>query len=344
LTDFVNSSGHLPIRTKTTTDGRLTPLSAQGIASSSSTSASAAGTLTGSTGAFTPPGSPLDFALMLRIKRAYRLAMQESRGPGESMWAEITRRNASVHDALLADDDRLQEILRDPGRSDLFYGFHSLFASRTELLRSSGAEQRQATSDALFQEILRLCQALGARRLHNPEAVQDHRSYGEADEQLGTALAALDSSFGTKVTFPNPYPDEFGILTSRGVASYRAIHAIYQAHRLRQLADVHGGRILEIGAGLGRTVGYGRNLGLRQCTIIDLPLANVAQASFLGAILGPESVSLLGEEPKSDSIRIATPEWLSKCGEDFDIVLNVDSMTEMDRKFADEYAVLNARG
>jgi hypothetical protein len=47
---------------------------------------------------------------------------------------------------------------------------------------------------------------------------------------------------------------------------------------------------------------------------------------------------LFGETPRADTIRIMTPEWLRSCGESFDVVLNVDSMTEMDRKFADEYA------
>ena len=144
--------------------------------------------------------------------------------------------------------------------------------------------------------------------------------------------------FGTRVDFPNPYQDEFGIVTSRGISSYRAIHALYQVFRLRQLTDVHGPRILEIGAGLGRTAGYAHRMGLRQYTIVDLPMTNVAQASFLGQTLGPDSITLFGEDPRAGCVRIMTPEWLRASSETYDVVLNVDSMTEMDRRFAEEYA------
>src|SRR5262245_7674150 len=112
----------------------------------------------------------------------------------------------------------------------------------------------------------------------------------------------------------------------------------YQAFRLRRLTSVHGTRILEIGAGLGRTAYYARRLGLTNYTVVDLPMANVAQASFLGETLGADALVLSGEAPRAGCIRLLTSEWLLDAGETFDVVLNVDSMTEMDRTFADEYA------
>ena len=54
-------------------------------------------------------------------------------------------------------------------------------------------------------------------------------------------------------------------------------------------------RIMEIGAGLGRTAFYVRQFGIRDITIIDLPLSAVAQAYFLGRTLGPDAMSLFGE-------------------------------------------------
>jgi hypothetical protein len=67
-------------------------------------------------------------------------------------------------------------------------------------------------------------------------------------------------------------------------------------------------------------------------------MTNVAQASFLAHTLGPRSITLFGEEPRAGCVRIMPPEWLPSSGETFDVVLNVDSMTEMDRAFAEEYA------
>lgn len=255
------------------------------------------------------------------------------------MWNNIGERNARIHQALLADDDSFETILRNPGQSDLFYGFHSLFVSRTGQLREASDEERRSMIDALAQEFLRLCQAVGLRPIRNPEAKYTKKGNVPGTmEDLETVLRDLDAVFGIHINFPNPYPDEFGIVTSRGIASYRAVHALYQAFRLRQLANVYGPRVLEIGAGMGRTIGYAYELGFRQCTIVDLPMTNVAQASFLGQTLGPESITLFGEEPRQGAIRILPPEWLHTSGEDFDVVLNVDSMTEMDRRYADEYA------
>ena len=285
-------------------------------------------------GAFVAVGTAPDRELTQRIKRAYRLAIGASHGAGKSMWAGIGQRNAAIHEALLADDDRLQTILENPGQHDLFYGFHSLFASRTRELRAATEEQRQSMTDALGGEIVRLGEALGVRRLRNPES----KGATAEVEEVETALAGIDEALGVRVSFPNPHVDEFGIVTSRGIASYRAIHALYQANRLKQLARIHGERIVEIGAGLGRTICYAYEWGLRQSTIVDLPMTNVAQASFLGQTLGPGAITLLGEEPAPGKIRIVTGDWLRECKEDFDIVLNVDSMTEMDREYAEEYA------
>jgi hypothetical protein len=238
----------------------------------------------------------------------------------------------------MADDDTLDTILSDPGQSDLFFGFHSLFAARTGELRAATVEQRQAVVDALHWEIVVLCDAVGAWRLPNPEVGAADVAPAHAAADVEEILGALDDRLGIRVDFPNPYPNEFGLVTSRGVVSYRAVHALYQAFRLRQLTRGYGTRILEIGAGLGRTAYYAQRLGLKTYTVIDLPMANVAQASFLGQTLGAETLVLSGEAPRAGGMRLLTPEWLLATTEMFDVVLNVDSMTEMDRALAEEYA------
>ncbi|HEX4121088.1 MAG TPA: putative sugar O-methyltransferase [Verrucomicrobiae bacterium] len=295
----------------------------------------AAGNVAGAVGAFTEAGATHRAEFVSRIKGAYRLATKGEDELGDSMWAEIAKRNLVVHEALMADDGRLEGILNEPGKSDLFYGFHSLFADRTGRLRTGSEKERRTMAEGLFREVVRLCQALGRCRVRNPESPAEQNAFTMKDLEM--LLDGLDGVFGSRVHFPNPYPDEFGLVTSRGVASYRAIHALYQAFRVRQLAKVYGARILEIGAGMGRTVGYLWGLGLRDCTIVDLPMTNVAQASFLGQTIGAESITLFGEKPGPGRVRIFTPDWLRKCGEKFDVVLNVDSMTEMDRRYAEEY-------
>ena len=97
-----------------------------------------------------------------------------------------------------------------------------------------------------------------------------------------------------------------------------------------------GCSILEIGAGMGRTAFYAREWGLGQYTIVDLPMSNVAQAAFLGAVLGEDAICLTGEN--RSGIRILTPEWLFATDDRFDIILNTDSLTEMPLETATRYA------
>ena len=153
------------------------------------------------------------------------------------------------------------------------------------------------------------------------------------EEELNDVQRCL----GVPLEFPNPFQDEFGIKTKRGIVSYRAVQAIYQAFRLRQMADEYGNNIVELGAGLGRTGFYCSRMGMQNYTIVDLPMANVAQAAFLGLTIGERAVSLFGEKASPGQIRIRTPEWLHASDEKFHVVANIDSMVEMDLLYAEEY-------
>jgi hypothetical protein len=151
----------------------------------------------------------------------------------------------------------------------------------------------------------------------------------------------LSAALGFDIQFPNPFVGEVGIETSRGVASYRAIQALYQSHRLRQeMQGIKRQRVIEIGPGMGRTAFYARAAGITDYTTVDLPLGVVSQACFLGAVLGSEGVWLIGDPPGLASGRIRllpnVPKYFEN--ERFGVALNVDSMTEMGAKSSAKYA------
>jgi hypothetical protein len=269
-----------------------------------------------------------DRELVRRIVRAYAAATERFAGHGASMWADINATAADLHRVLLGGDlEQSARLLRHPHLSNLFHGFDNPVGNEI------AADMKQR----IYLALRRLAEATGAVRLSNPET------------RIGTALSidgyldALDVRLGRRLVFPNLFEAEQGVRSARGIIGFRPLQALYQAWRLTRFGD--GLRVLEIGAGLGRTAYYADLLGIADYTIVDIPLSNVAQADFLGRALGPDRVTLVGEEPESGGrrIRIWGPDFLATTDERFDVVLNVDSLTELDRDVARRYVDFAAR-
>ena len=277
----------------------------------------------------TPPTGDSETAH--RIATAYRKAIATSGAPSVSYWdGAIASLKGDVHAALVAEDPAaLSKILRDPGATDLFYGFDSLIASGSVTDASA-----RAIALAVYSDLLNLAAALGVRRLWNWEIPQAMAASMPGIEEI---LCAIDGAVGFRVDFPNPFRGEVGLQTSRGVACGRAIAAIHQAWRVWTLAACDpAARIVEIGAGLGRTAYYAARFGIHDYTLVDLPMSGVAQAAFLCRVLAPTDVSLFGEDRRA--VRIVPPAAFLQARERYDVALNADSLTEMARDVAEEYA------
>ena len=176
---------------------------------------------------------------------------------------------------------------------------------------------------------------MGAVLYENPEA--GAFKYGSLPPD--SLLAAIDQRLGVTLKFPNPFPDEFGLVSARGVIAIRAVHAIYQAWRIQELVrGIPNPRVVEIGGGLGRTAFYSSLLGVKDYTIIDLPFTAVSQGYFLMRTLGMENVILHGESGAPESnIKLLQPSAFFEGTDKVDLIVNVDSMTELDRPTADRY-------
>ncbi len=275
-----------------------------------------------------------DAGLGARIVAAYRLALQTSLGETASMWLQgaLLDKRRDVHEALLSGDQAaVDRLLRDPGRTDLFYGFEDL--SRTFLDSQLPGLDHGQFATMQYLGLVELGRALGVHqaRLHDwPEPPMP-----DAED----LLAKLDALLGVRLAFPNPFPDEVGLATSRGIMGYRGPPAIYQARRMQQLVGMlRAPRVVEIGAGLGRTAYYARCLGITDYTIVDLPISLVAQADFLARVVGPQNIVLYGETATHPGcIKLVPPSAFFESEARYDLVLNVDSMTEMARSTAEAY-------
>lgn len=279
-----------------------------------------------------------DESLVKRIIAAYQAAQSLDPDQG-SFWSDhFSGRKAMIHAALVkGDPGEVSTLLRNPVSNDLFYGFDGLcigFGKFSDL-------DRLITQEQLYDLMARLAEALGAVRLDYPENIAAHESQlPTIDEIAGT----IEGSLGTPIRFPNPYPGEIGLTSSRGTITFRVPHAVYQARLLtgRKTKDV-ASRIVEVGAGLGRTAFYAHQLGAQDYTIVDLAMTNVAQAYFLGRTLGTDAISLLGE-PQTNAIKIMPPAIFFAGGDEFDVALNADSFPEMSYDTAAHYiSVLSDR-
>lgn len=285
----------------------------------------------------TPINSDIDGQLISRIIVAYKKLNRED--IGNSMWKNFYNTyHQHIHDILInGDNASATEIFRNPAENDLFYGFDILTKSFIDSFKKKGAPLSYAK--VCLDGLLRFAEAVGICPLDNKESWNP----ANLDNSIGTEeiIKKIDQSLAWSFSFPNPFPHEPGLYTSRGVVSYRVPQAIYQAWIINEhVKGIKNPRILEIGGGLGRTAYYAYEIGLKDYTIIDLPITSAAQTYFLGRTLGQENLILEGEDTDglpNDKIKILSPKSFLGSNQIFDLIINVDSMTEMDISVARKY-------
>jgi len=287
----------------------------------------------------TAPAEQDDRALVERLMAAFRRSHEDLSYDQESQWLQIRQLHEPVAQAIRdAAIDVVQDALHHPNRGHLFYGFEDLGAWTDEAYGDPYHCQLYALHCSQLLE--RLARALGVLGVPNPEAPERTLASRTSAELVELVQRALDIAIAP----PEIYPGYRGLLTPLGVMGERVINALYCAYRIRQLtAGIAAPRILEIGAGLGRVAHYSYLMGMRDYTLVDLPMTNLAHGHFLGRALGPDKVILDGEpgwKSSPDKIKLMTAErFLAGDGLQtrFDLVVNVDSLTEIGAGLAATY-------
>ncbi len=281
------------------------------------------------------PWQPVPFedkVLIERLKDFYIVCDTAFEGNKNSVWSGIFQHlHGEIHSAFIEKDDRkITEILRNPGEYNLFYGFENLCRDLIKAKRLEDILEPQMTMDSLIS----LCEAVGVIDVANPESLKIRKTINPE-----VAIRLLEKEFGFDLLFPNPFENEFGIQTKRGIISYRAIQAVYQAWKISKIIkDIPNAKILEIGGGLGRTAYYCRHFGIRDYTIADIPISSLAQGNFLGRVLPEEVLTLFGEPlNENEKIKIIPAEVFFSSERNYDLIVNVDSLTELDITIAKHY-------
>jgi len=279
---------------------------------------------------------PIDCALIARLVAAFNNSDEAACYGRGSQWQTIRSMHTAVASALVRRDlDAVGTALQRPDQSDIFYGFEDL--GRWSLKAYEHPGQCDVYAAHCYGLLQRLAQAVGALREPNPEAIG--RVY---DVPPPSALATLvERALGFSIAPPAPYPNYRGLETDRGVLGERVLNALYCAYRVRQLTQgITRPRVLEIGAGLGRLAHYAYLAGITDYWIVDLPLTSLSHGHFLATALGGDRVVFDHESEGSahDRIRIVNSErFFRESLPTFDLVVNVDSLTELGRPLAERY-------
>lgn len=238
---------------------------------------------------------------------------------------------ADIHKIVYEEHNiqKVKELLSDPHNSDLWLGFHA--PSQRCRVTQEGA---YAIGRWDFDILYRFTEAVGVQRCWNPE-----NCIPEIAPDPDTLVRELEGHFGVELEFPTPYPHMSGVRTYRGLAGHRGIWGLYVAALLGRFG---ARRVLEIGAGLGWIAYHAAKFGVEEYYIVDIPLTALASSHFLGLVCGEDSVHLYGEDSqKTESSHgtqytIVPPNAFPK-DQRFDVVVNVDSMTEMPKETAEAY-------
>ena len=240
--------------------------------------------------------------------------------------------HGEIHSAFInSDDKKIADILRNPGNYNLFYGFENLCRDLIKAKRLEDILEPELTMDSLVS----LCEAVGVIPIANPESLKIKKTVNPS-----TAIQLLEKEFGFELCFPNPFEGEYGLETKKGIISYRSVQAIYQAWKISKVVEhIPNPKVLEIGGGLGRTAYYCRHFGIRDYTIVDIPMSSVSQGNFLGRVLTEKDLFLLGESIEDSETKIKlihTNEFFSS-NKKYDLIVNVDSLTELNIEIAKRY-------
>lgn len=135
-------------------------------------------------------------------------------------------------------------VLRDPAASTFFWGFDAVTSSPAGEFEPHEFVLRRLNSSVdwwtlyvflVRDALISFAEVIGARRVAYPEIEMGQPSAFKyvVDDIIGELEAAL----GMELHFPNPYPDEYGLRSKRGVIGFRAVQSAYQAWPIAHLAD-----------------------------------------------------------------------------------------------------------
>jgi hypothetical protein len=301
------------------------------------------GLVSGNLGVVKKIGVMPDWKLIDRIMDFYAYSIERRPTQASGVWATINKHKENVHNALLS-GDRIEVFyfLSQPANSMLMHGFD--FPTSHSIKNIDSINWLQNYRSLCLGALRRLAEALAAMPLVLPEA------YGIASDVCSNKPISVDDlirliidKLGIALEERKVFESELGLEICQSVVSYRAIQSIFQASRIKSLllasnCSIADSPVLEIGGGTGRTAYYAYLLGLRNYSLVDLPISAVVQAYYLGMQIGGNNIWLEGEPEKQCAIKIYLPDTVLGSNKVlYKLIANFDSLVEFSLEDAEAY-------
>jgi hypothetical protein len=240
----------------------------------------------------------------------------------DSVWESNISRQSNVISALLNRDlNFLHENLKNLFSSELTHGM----AQGDDHFRmlQSNEHIRVNTAQVYYDKFISLMELADVITTFSPEEYFFNKRF---DQNFLTGpdvyLTKLMEKYKCDLTAPKYSGNLFGLTTKYGLYNERDIMSLGVALMIQQKFPDKNINICEIGGGVGHLAYYLMKLGYSNISIVDLPTISVAQMYFLGVNAQGHNVKLL-----------SPLEFTGK----HDLVVNVDSMTEMNKISALQY-------
>ena len=269
-------------------------------------------------------------------EKIFNIINQKDEINKDSIWLNIFNNfHKNVIDIIKSDKSRIEDILDDPSKYDIFYGFDS---NCNYVLKNTRYSDYFENDELVIDKILNFAEYLGILRHNNPERYRIIFKKPSLDNLINE----IEKKINIELKFNNVFPGEKGVKTQKGIISNREIQAIYQAYKIKEIFKKNNYKnILEIGGGLGRTAYYCYKFRIKNYTIVDLLIPRVCQLNYLSRVLNEENIinesQIVNLENLENKIKIISPNYLFNKNIKYDLIFNSDSITEIDSVNQNKY-------
>ena len=239
-------------------------------------------------------------------------------------------------DSLRTDNNlNFHNVLANPHLSNIHFGFTEI----CKTLLSNYDYTKFYYNKSIYDCLYRICCSLGVEKMPEP--------YHKLNSNLLSIDELLDkllNHLNLKTDFPIIFSKQPGLKTKYGIISSPSMQQLYHAIKIYELTkNINNPKILEIGAGIGMSAYHTWNFGIKDITIVDLPLGCINIGFFLSNIIQKENILFNEEtinnykEKNENKIKLISSNRLDLISNKLDLIVNFDSLTEMSKDQAEKY-------